>query len=79
MWNVNSTLGNFFTNRNKLGIECNNLSKFFKRHGWQGVYHHIPILDFENIISIVAALQRGGSNRGDKNCSNNFSTDSIDV
>jgi len=39
--------GIFFTNRNKLGIECNNLSKFFKRHGWQGVYHHIPILDLK--------------------------------
>jgi len=33
-----------------LGIECNNLLKLLKRHGWQGVYHHILIPDLKNII-----------------------------
>ncbi len=45
-----------------LGIECNNLSKFIKGHGWQEVYHHISIPDLKNIISTVVFLQRGGSN-----------------
>jgi hypothetical protein len=61
-----------------LGIECNNLSIFKKRHGWQGVYHHIPIPNLKNIISTVVPLQKGGSNRGDKNCSSSSSTNSIE-
>jgi hypothetical protein len=58
--------GEFFSHiATNLGIECNNLSKLLKRHawhGWQGVYHCIPILDLKNITFIVVLLQRGGSN-----------------
>jgi hypothetical protein len=61
-----------------LDIEHNNLSKLLKRHGWQGVYHHIPIVDLKNIIFIIVFLQRGVSNQGDKNYSNNSLADSID-
>jgi hypothetical protein len=43
-----------------LDIERNNLSKLLKRHGWQGVYNHIPILDLKNIIFTIVFLQRGG-------------------
>jgi len=53
---------NFSHITTNLGIDCNNLSKLLKRHGWQGVYHHIPILDLKNIIFTIFLLQNGGSN-----------------
>jgi hypothetical protein len=40
------------------------LSKLLKRHGWQVIYHHIPILDLKNIIFADVLLQKGGSNWG---------------
>jgi hypothetical protein len=55
--------GEFFSHiTTNLGIDCNNLSKLLKRHGWQAVYHHIPILDLKNIIFIILLLQSGDSN-----------------
>jgi len=49
-----------------LGIERNNLSKLLKRHGWQEIYHHIPIPNLKNISSTLVPLQRGGFNWGIK-------------
>jgi hypothetical protein len=40
------------------------LSTLLKRHGWQVIYHHIPVLDLKNIISTNVPLQKGGSNWG---------------
>jgi hypothetical protein len=66
VWNVDSTLGEKIHIVTNFGIERNNLSKLLKRHGWQAVYHHIPIPNLKNINSIVVPLQKGGFNRGIK-------------